>query len=90
MFMYKVFFYFLQKILTDIYKDYTSMKCKKSRNGVEPKFTNISHTKKLLRHISHTHKYSRHRCTSDTQFSQFIKHMLARNQTLDVWASQAH
>ena len=90
MFMYKGFFLFLQKILTDIYKDYTSMKCKKSRNGVEPKFTNISHTKKLLRHISNTHKYSRHRCTSDIQFSQFIKHMLARNQTLDVWASQAH
>ena len=83
------FFLFLQKILTDIYKDYTSMKCKKRRNGMEPKFTNISHSKKQLRHISNTHKYPLHRCTSDIQFSHFIKRMLAKNQTLDAWASQA-
>ena len=54
------------------------MKCKKRRNGMEPKFTNISHSKKLLRHISNTHKYPWHRCTSDIQFSQFIKQMLAK------------
>ena len=89
MFMYKGFFYFTRKILTGMYKDYTSVKCKKRRNGMEPKFTNTSHSEKLLRHITNTHKYPLHRCTSDIQFSQFIKQMLARNQTLDAWASQA-
>ena len=89
MFMYKGFFYFTRKILTGMYKDYTSVKCKKRRNSMEPKFTNTSHFEKLLHHITNTRKYSLHRCITGIQFSLIITQALARNKTLDARASQA-
>ena len=74
-----------------MYKDYTSVKCKEKRNSMEPKFTNISHSEKLLHHITNTRKekYSLHLCITGIQFSCITTQALARRKTLDARASQA-